>query len=398
MRILTIHNKYRIRGGEDESRESEDALLRQRGHEVRELVFDNSRIEGASIISAAISATWSSSSYKLAHHAISTWHPDILDVHNFFPLASPSVHYAAHSLGVPVVQTLHNYRLMCPGAALLREGAVCEMCLGKTVPWHAMVHRCYRGSALGSAAVTTMIAAHSLLGTWTKCVTVFVALTQFARQKFIQAGFPADKIVVKANFVPQDLGPGRGDGGFILYVGRLSEEKGVRTLLDAWEKVKTGKLVLAGAGPLEDLVRERAGRFPSIQYAGRLLLQEVYELMGRASALVFPSLWYEGMPRVIIESLCRGTPVIASRLGSMLEMVAEGETGWFAEPGDPSGLATSMSRALSDQWDVARVRCAARGEFLAKYTPERNGERMEQIYARAIEEARSRAAEVEQTA
>jgi glycosyltransferase involved in cell wall biosynthesis len=230
-----------------------------------------------------------------------------------------------------------------------------------------------------------MLATHNLLGTWANCVTTYIALTEFARRKFIEGGIPEDLIDVKPNFVADDLGPGSGDGDYILYVGRLSEEKGVRRLLDAWKQTdREGRLLIIGDGPLSTLVRESVATTRSIVYLGRVPLQQVYEYMGRARALVFPSVWYEGMPRVVIESFCRGTPVIAIRLGSMQEMIEDSKTGWFAETGSVASLASILTRFWRAPDAISDMRLAARAEFESKYTAELNYAQLMSIYRRAI--------------
>lgn len=386
MKILTIHNKYKYRGGEDEVREAEEQLLQSRGHQVRSLIFDNEGIRGVSAVVSGLSASWSQASYRRTADEIASWHPDLVSVHNFFPLATPAIHYAATRAGVPVVQTLHNFRLLCPGAYLFRDGRPCEDCLGKVVPWPGIVHACYRQSYSASASVAAMVSVHNLLKTWQKQVTLFFALTEFARDKFIQGGFPPERLVVKPNFVSTDLGPGRGESDFIFYAGRLTEEKGVPLLLKAWQAAKPrGRLLLAGDGPLAPSVRAFAESTDSIQYLGQLPLAEIYEHMGNARAFVFPSLWYEGMPRGIIEAFSRGTPVIASRLGSMAEMIRHEETGWLVESGNCSALADAISASFSDRFDRNVMRSAARVEFERNYTADRQYDLLIDAYQGAIE-------------
>lgn len=380
MRILTVHNKYKIRGGEDESREAEDAVLRSRGIEVREVVFDNDAINGANAALVGIQTTWNQDGYRRVNRAIADWRPDVLDVNNFFPLASPSIYYAANRSNVPVIQTLRNYRLICPGGCCTREGKICELCVGKAVPWPGILYGCYRGSRFATASVAAMISIHNLLGTWKKSVCTYIALTQFAKRKFVDAGFPADRIVVKPNFVQHDLGEGSGKGGYVLYVGRLAEQKGIHQLLSAWRSVGKGKLIIAGDGELRPLVEKTAQADRSIEYLGVQPLRRVYELMGEARALVFPSTWYEGMPRTVIESFSRGTPVISSRLGSMEEMIREAETGWFVTPGIVEELSAKLARVFSPSTDMDLMRKAARSEYERKYTMDIGYTNMMTIY------------------
>ena len=389
MKILTIHNRYQLRGGEDEVHDAEEQLLRSRGHHVRPLIFDNAGISGFDAVCTGLSSSWSNASYGRVAQEIASWRPDIVNIHNFFPLATPAVHYAAARAGVPVVQTLHNFRTMCPNGLLFRDGSPCEKCLGKMVPWPGVAHACYRESYPASAAVAAMISVQNMRKTWQTQVTLFFALTEFARQKFIQGGFPAERLVVKPNFVPWDLGPGSGDGDFVFYAGRLSEEKGIPQLLNAWRAANPrGRLVLAGDGPLAALVQEQAANDSSIQYVGRLPLGETYEYMGKARAFVFPSLMYEGMPRVIIESFSRGTPVIGNRSGSTAEMIRDGETGWIVDRGDCGAWAGALAAAFTDGPTLVSFRSAARAEFEQNYTAARQYDLLMDAYQQAIESSR----------
>jgi glycosyltransferase involved in cell wall biosynthesis len=384
MKILTVHNKYRFRGGEDESRESEDRLLISRGHEIREIIFDNKTIAGVATWRAGLSASWSSRAYRKAHQELRAWRPDILDVHNFFPLASPSVHYAAWGLGVPVVQTLHNYRLLCPGALLFRKGAPCEDCIHSWFPWRGIVHRCYRASALQTSAVSLMIAVHRTLRTWERIVSQFIAVSEFEKRKFVEAGFPESKIMVKPNFVLDPGAPGMG-GGELVFVGRLTPEKGVRTLLAAMALTNSSaSLTIVGDGPLEAEVRSAAARDPRIRYLGRISQAKVLDLLGRATALIFPSEWYETFGRVAAESFARGTPVVAARIGAIAEIVEDGRTGIHFNPSDPQDLARRITWVHTNPANMAQMRVAARQEFEKKYTSERNYGLLMEAYSRAI--------------
>lgn len=383
MNLLIIHNRYLYRGGEDECFEAERDLLRAHGHAVSEHVLDNHSIGPANAAVAGLHAVWNRGEYRAIRSAIRQTGAEIVHVHNFFPLVSPAVYHAAAAEGVPVVQTLHNYRLLCPGALLYRDGRACEECLGEVVPWQGVRHRCYRQNLAASAAVAAMTAAHRLLGTWSHKVSAYIALTEFAREKFIAGGLPTEKLYLKPNFVP-DAGQGVGNGGYALYVGRLTEEKGVRVLLEAWRKLgEQLPLKVVGAGPLETLARERTCR--SIAYLGQRPPGEVYDLMRHAAALVFPSLCYENLPRTILESFAAGTPVIASRLGAMASLVRHGETGLHFRPGDAADLAAQVRWMLAHPATWATMRRHARAEYLREYTPERNYQLLMRLYNRLLE-------------
>jgi glycosyltransferase involved in cell wall biosynthesis len=387
--IVVAHNRYQQRGGEDESTSLEIALLRARGHKVTEFIEDNERISDLSLSRVAVRTVWSQESYRRLRCLIREQRPDVVHVQNFFPLISPAAHYAAGAEGVPVVQTLRNYRLLCANGLFFRDGHVCEDCMGKTLPWPGVVHSCYRESWAGTVPVAAMISTHRALRTWTRMVDVYIALTEFARQKFLEGGLPAKRIVTKPNFVHPDPGPGEGQGGYAMFVGRLSSEKGVGTLLEAWERLG-GRIPLkvVGDGPLAGRMIEASRRPLSIEWLGRRPLEEVYSRMGEASVLIFPSEWYETFGRVAVEAFAKGTPAIAANIGAIAELVDHGRTGLHFRPGDPEDLAVQVGRALDSPAELAVMRREARAEFESKYTAEENYRRLIEIYEMAIERRR----------
>ena len=388
MRILVVHNRYLIRGGEDESAAAEQELLRQNGHEVELYEERNERVGELGRLRSALRTVWSSESHREVAGRLRQRRYDLVHVHNFFPLISPSIYYAARAEGVPVVQSLRNYRLVCPNGALFRDGRPCEDCIGRAAPWPGVVHACYRDSRPASAAVAAMIAVHKHLKTWERMVAVYIAVTDFARDKLIEGGLPADKIAVKPNFVEGALAPGTGAGGYGLFVGRLSSEKGLATVLTAWQRLSPRvPLKIVGDGPLADHVEATAAGEPAVEYLGRRPLPEVYELMRDARFLVFPSEWYEPFGRVAIEAFACGTPVIASAMGGMAELIDDGRTGCLFRPGDPDDLARVIERSLDRPDELAHMRRHAREEFEAKYTPERNYRQLMTIYRRALASA-----------
>ena len=394
MRILVVHNRYLIRGGEDESAAAEQEFLRQNGHEVDLYEEHNERVGELGKLRSALRTVWSTESYREMGARLRQGGYDLVHVHNFFPLISPSIYYAARAEGVPVVQSLRNYRLVCPNGVLFRDGRPCEDCLGRAVPWPGIVHACYRDSRAGTAAVAAMIGVHKHLKTWERMVSLYVAVTAFARDKLIEGGLPAAKIVVKPNFVEHALAPGTGAGGYALFVGRLSSEKGLATVLAAWQRLgRALPLKIVGDGPLADHVEASAAGEPAVEYLGRRPLPEVYELMRDARFLVFPSEWYEPFGRVAIEAFACGTPVIASAMGGMAELIDDGHTGYLFRPGDGDDLAGVVERVLDHPDELDRMRRNVRAEFEAKYTPERNYQQLMTIYRRALAPAAPTASE-----
>lgn len=381
MRILSIHSRYQIRGGEDEVCDAEKQLLEQKGHTVELYEDFNQRVSELGTVKSAVKTLWSQESYHQLKIRLGHGQFDLIHVHNFFPLISPSIYYAARSAGVPVVQTLHNYRLLCPSALMFRNQTVCEDCVGKAVPWPAVKYGCYRESRTASAAVAAMLTLHNHLQTWAHLVDRYIALTEFARQKFIEGGLPTDKILVKPNFVDFDPGIGHGTGGYGLFVGRLSPEKGLDTLLEAWEKLQVPcSLKIVGDGPLLPLVQQAAQRSPKIEYLGRKSLPEVYDLLGDAMFLVVPSLWYETFGRVVVEAYAKGTPVLVSNLGAIAELVIPEQTGFHFQAGDSSSLAATVDRLLSQPQRLQHMRQQARNQFEKSYTAEKNYQQLMGIY------------------
>lgn len=386
MTILMVHNYYRQRNpsGENTAFEAEVGLLRQYGHRVVLHTRSSDEIERYSAprkLGAALNTVWSSSTVRSLRGVIAAAEPRVAHFHNTFPLISPSAYWACRELGVPVVQTLHNYRLLCPSAVFFRDGAVCEDCLGKTLPWPGVVHGCYRGSRAATAVVGTMLTAHRLLGTWTDMVDIYVALTEFARRKFIQGGLPSEKIVVKPNVVAPDPGPGQHRGNYAVFIGRLTAEKGIHTLLEAWGRLRQRvPLKVVGDGPDADRVAEAVGRIAEVEWLGRKPLHEVYDLLGEATVLIFPTELYEGLPRTILEAYAKGTPVIAASIGGVAEVVEHGRTGLLFTPGDPQDLAAHVEWAWTHRGQMAEMGEEARRVYEANYTAESNYRQLMEVY------------------
>jgi glycosyltransferase involved in cell wall biosynthesis len=373
MNILMLHNSYQFRGGEDESFESEVRMLTDAGHFVDTIHLNNDKVEDIGRFQVALQSIWSQPSYNMVDRKLRERPFDVLHVQNFFPLISPSVYSAAKKNGVPVVQTLRNYRLLCPSTVLYRDNHICEDCLHKLVKYPGVIHGCYRGSVMSSAAVAAMTFVHSIKGTWRNDVDLYISLTEFSRQKFIEAGFAPEKIIVKSNFVYPDPGPGEGEGDYILFAGRLTPEKGIETLLAAWSRLKSpAVLKIAGEGPFAARVVEYARQNRGIEWLGQKTSCEVKELMGDARALVFPSEWYEPFGRVAIESFAKGTPVITSRLAGMAEIVRDHQTGLLFHPGDPDDLARKLQWTIDNPSALRAMRPAARLTYEEKYTVHEN--------------------------
>jgi glycosyltransferase involved in cell wall biosynthesis len=380
VKVLLVHNSYLLRGGEDSVVEAEIALLRSRGHDLRIYARRNDEISPGLNHTVAQQTVWSSRTTRDIADLAHTFRPDVIHAHNTFPLISPSLYWAAAKVGAPVVQTLHNFRLMCLNGLFLRNNRVCEDCLGRT-PWRGVLRKCYRDSALASGALAGMLTFHRAIGTYREKVARYIALNEFCRSKFVEAGLPAARVVVKPNFI--DLPPPevRQRSG-LLFVGRLSEEKGIGTLLKASSDVASGSVRIAGEGPEAGAVNAA----PNIVPLGTLRACAVLDEMRSAVALVMPSVWYENFPRTIVEAYASGLPVIASRIGALAELVSEGETGLLFRPGDSGDLAEKMAWALANPDLMAEMGRRARRQYDANFSADVNYRRLMEIYKEAIEE------------
>jgi glycosyltransferase involved in cell wall biosynthesis len=385
MKVLVAHNAYQHAGGEDSVVRAERDMLLREGNEVSEYRRHNDEIElgGAwSRISLGSSAVWSHSTREELHRLLENCRPDVVHFHNTFPLISPAAYYACRDQGVPVVQTLHNYRLFCPAANFFRDGKVCEDCL-ENGPWQAVRHACYRESHIATATVAAMLSFHHWRGTWTNLVDCYIALSEFSRAKFVEAGLSPKKIIVKPNFVLPDPGPGSGPREYAAFVGRFSEEKGLPTLLKAWGRAgHDQQLRVIGDGPLFQQIQSelvRAG-LRNVRLEGRLSRDESLKVMQGARFLILPSTCYENFPMTLAEAYACGTPVIASRLGAMQELVCDGQTGLQFTAGDADDLAIKVGWALGHPQDMRRMGIHARTEFETKYSSSKNYEALIAIY------------------
>ena len=381
--ILLLHNSYKQPGGEDTAFAAEAALLREAGYEVHSKIVSNDAIAGI----ASKARTFWTAPHDNARKAwmgqlLERTGAQIVHIHNFFPLLTPAVHQAAAERGVAVVQSLHNYRLLCAGAQFLRNGQVCEKCLHGNRLW-GVFHRCYRGSLPGSASLVAMQSRASRRKTWQRHVHRFIALTEFARAKFIAGGLPADRIVVKPNFTPPPQASAlrtlEREGA--LFVGRLSVEKGVRTLVQAWQALPDIPLTIAGDGPERTALAAAAP--PNVRFLGQVSRANVNALMRRAACLVMPSIWFEGFPMTLVEAFANGLPVIGSRLGALEEVIEHGRTGLLVTPGEAEELAVRVREAFEARDPLCNMGAAARQRYLDFYSPQANLQQLLQIHREA---------------
>ena len=372
--------------------ELESQLLKDKGHDVRVLFFQNSNPEGSvGKITKGMRAIYDRNSYRVVKNEIEVFRPDVVHVHNFFYAASPSIFYAAKKMNVPAVLTLHNYRLICANALLLRHGQVCELCVNNLLPLAGIRYRCYHNSMAESAFVTFVTSTHKLIRTWDKNISRLIVLTQFAQSRFVGSSIRVDeqKLFIKPNFIP-DPGLGETDReDFFLFVGRLSYEKGIDVLANAFAGLPTQKLVVIGDAADSQAEMARFLDNSNITLKGRLNKDGVLGYMKRCKALIFPSTWYEGLPFVIIEAFATGTPVIASRLGSMAELVNDKLNGFLFEPGNVTDLQEKIHLFLqTERQDRNALYENARTTYVQNFSPEKHYQTILTLYETVIAEKR----------
>jgi glycosyltransferase involved in cell wall biosynthesis len=386
MRLILAHNFYRQPGGEDASFQAQADLLRVHGHDVFTFTRHNADVEHLGKIRSGINMIWSRSSVESLSGLIEQTKPELVHFHNTFMQISPAAYYACRKHQIPVIQDLRNYRLLCPVATFFRDGHPCEDCLGKTPPWPGVIHSCWRNSKSATALVATMLTTHRLLGTWHNYVDRYIALTEGSKAKFIEGGLPAHKIDVKPNFVTARMNSQTKKKEFALFVGRLSGEKGISTLLEAWRKVNGLKLVIAGDGPLADEVmkEQQHSSGKMIEWLGQIGNDEVRRIMSEAQMLIFPSIWHEPFGNSIIEAFSSGLPVIASNTGSMVELVKHGKTGLHFRVGEPNDLVDKVTWARANTEKMREMGANARKEYEKKYTPDKNYQLLMNIYEKTL--------------
>lgn len=365
-------------------------MLAKAGHELETYIVSNDDIRSAG---DKVKVTWNlvrGNSSKSAEFAalVDRFRPDVVHIHNFFPLLNSAVHSIARKAGAAVVQTLHNYRLFCSAGTFVRNGEVCELCIHGT-KLHGVANLCYRDSFLGSAAVAAFQHKAVGKGEIVDAVDYFIALTDFAKNKLVECGLPQEKIVVKPNFV-RSIGAGRFEQKErqALYVGRITKEKGVHVLVEAWRKLPDIPLIVAGDGPARAELEQAAP--VNVRFLGQRDREGVIELMRSSSVLIVPSLWYEGFPMTIAEAFSASLPVIASDIGSLGEIVRPGVNGELFEPGNVLELAEMVRNVVENLPHLSDLAGGAHADFERLYSEETNLRQLEAVYEMALRRSRSR--------
>lgn len=398
MKIIQVHNYYKQAGGEDEVVSAEKKMLIDAGHQVITYYKNNDDISGfRSMLLTSVKTIWNPATVIEFRKLLKKDRPDVVHCHNTFPLISPAIYWACAKESIPVVQTLHNYRLLCPSANLFFKGEIYESSIGKLFPWQAVRDRVYRNSRVGTLVVASMLFLHRIIGTWKNKVTLYIALTQFHKEKMIEGGLPENLIMVKPNFISEEPETMISDSlnieinrPILLFVGRLSPEKGCSLLIHAWKKVeqknkKKPLLLIAGDGPEKNLLENLCNSLSlkEIRFLGLQSREQIQYLMAKADFLIFPSLWYEGFPMTIVEALNRGLPVVASNIGSMRSIIVDGINGFKFKPGDIDDLTDCIKNVLENSNELKEIRDRMLNKPNPEYKSSGNLESLLQIYKKA---------------
>ena len=394
MRILIVHNQYQQSGGEDAVVETEYALLKKFNEEVRLYKRSNTEITQYSFlqkINFVLNISWSHSAYRTMKKILREFRPEVVHFHNIFFVLTPSVFWACQEENIPVVQSQHNFRLRCANGLFFRNNHVCENCLKGSL-WQAVVHRCYKNSRMITAMVTWMMDRNWRRGTWRNMVNCYITATEFTRQKLIQAGIPGEKIVVKPNFVGGNLEKPQRRPDYALYVGRLSLEKGVRVLLQTWKSLPDIPLKIMGQGPLLKELKKfvKDHNMQQVEFLGFVSEERFAQYMSGAKFVVVPSLCYENFPRIIAEAYAFGIPIVASRLGTMRDLVLDFQTGRLFEPGNTDDLVEKVRWLNSHQAELNQMSRKAYEEYEQKYSGKKNYDSLIGIYRNAIANRRTK--------
>ena len=397
MKVLQLHNLYRIAGGEDAVVHRERLLLQQHGHQVIALERSNAETDHwpewrrARMLPDTF---FSAESYRMVREICRRERPDVAHVHNVFFLLSPSVYYALDREGVPVVQTCHNFRFLCANAIFYTEGGLCERCVGGNY-FHAALRRCYHESRAQSLALAASLAWHRYAGHWWDRIDAFIALSEFSRRKLIEGGLPEDRLFLKPHFLDSNVAPPCVNGDYAVVMGRLHPEKDVQTAIEAFQHLPELRLLVLGEGPLMEPLKALAQRLGlrNVEFRGFVGGAARFEILRQSKLLVLPSRVYENFSVSVLEAYAMGKPVVASRIGAIAEMVKEGETGLLFEPGQPADLAQKIRQLIERPERASELGRAARAHFEHHFTADTNYRQLMDIYdfARRRHESRRRA-------
>ena len=380
MRILFVHNFYQQAGGEDQVFLAEKDLMKEHGHEVHSYTVNNDNINSLwTKINTTINLSYSTKSKKNFSIALKKINPDIVHCHNFFPRLTPSIFDACLDENIPAILTLHNYRLVCPSVYLSKNNKPWELSIKKN-PYWAVPYKVYQNSFIGTAAIAYMINYHKKRKTWQKKLDHIITLTKFAKNKFIESGFSPNNMVVKPNFISDPLKENNTRGQFALFIGRLSQEKGIEFLLESWKEIDF-PLKIVGDGPMMGNLKLQGN---NVEFLGKIPNKSVKTLLQKAQFLVFPSQWYEGFPMVLVEAMACGTPVLVTNIGSMQEIITDELNGLHFELGNQKQFIEKVHQLMKDESLCQFLGDNGRRAYLEKYTPDVNYQQLISIYQDSI--------------
>lgn len=391
MKILLVHNYYgsSAPSGENMVFEAEKKLLQAHGHDVEVFVRHSDEIRNKGLLGSvqgALTTPWNPWMAGAIKKLIADFRPDVVHAHNTFPLISPAIFHAIGKKAARVL-TLHNYRLFCPVAIPMRNGIVCTACLDKKSSFPALMHGCYRDSRMATLPLAFNVALHRFLGTWKNNVDAFIALSGFQRELMVKAGLPAEKMRVKPNFYPGNPSviPCKARGKYVVFVGRLSAEKGLTSLLKAWKLwgANVPTLLFVGDGELRTELERISSGLP-VKFTGQVNSAEAQAYIAQARLLILPSECFEGFPMVLREAFAFGTPVAVSNIGPLPSIVKDGKSGIVFEPGNPDSLLQQVRAVWEKPELLESLGTGARAEFEAKYTEDANYKTLMKIYEKAI--------------
>lgn len=396
MKVLLAHNFYGSSAPSGENRVylAEKELLKSHGHTVIEFTRYSDEIRNRGFVGklqGGLATPWNPFTEKKIRHLLKTEKPEILHVHNTFPLLSPSIFQAAEGSDVATVYTVHNYRIYCAAGSPMRNSLPCMECLDKQNAFPALKYGCYRESRIATFPMVVMIGLHRRMGTWQKYVDAFITLSEFQKEKLIGAGLPAQRVYVKPNFYPAPPlpRPWLERQRKVVFIGRLSPEKGVHVLLEAWKEWGEAAplLELIGDGKEKENLRKSLKNTVAekkVCFTGQLLFDQTQERLAEASLLILPSLCFEGFPMVIREAFALGVPVVASRIGAIPFIIKDGDSGMMFQPGDSTELLKVVKALWENSTRLSNMAEAARKEFEIKYTADENYDMLMEIYRAAI--------------
>lgn len=392
MKIMICHNYYKNRGGEGQTVLNEKELLESKGHKVILFTRDNKEIDRYNFfqkLKLFFNSIFSFSVYRKIKKTVEQEKPDIAHIHNTVPLISPSIYYALKNMKAPIVQTVHNYRFLCPnGLFLTNEGKICEKC-GNGNFLNAVVRKCYRNSYLQTIVMAVTLYLHRQFKTFRKKIDIFISPSNFLKDKLIAGGIPEEKNIVEPHFVKcGEIRPSDIFKNYAIYLGRLSREKGLFALLKTWKGISGIALKVIGDGPIQNELRDFCIRekILNVDFLGFISGRERFEILRKAIFMVVPSECYETMSYAILESFACGVPVIASRIGALSEIIKDGKNGLLFDSSDPDDLAEKINYMCENPDKVIEMGKYARKCAEEKYSPQKHYKRLIEIYEKAIEE------------